>query len=69
MSYKVKLCPFLRTSVTIHNTIHDARVPHIGLNAIRDNDVVKTTFEPCIKEKCMAYNTLNNQCNMMNNTK
>lgn len=57
-----KLCPFLVEQVVIHNTIHDARVPHIGLNAIRDNDVIKTQFSPCKKELCMMYDVKSSQC-------
>ena len=57
-----KFCPYLVEQVVIHNTIHDARVPHIGLNAIRDNDVIKSQFLPCLKEHCMMYDNALCQC-------
>ena len=49
------VCPFSSSTCVTHNTIHDARVPHIGLNAIRDNDVIRSQFNKCIGCSCMAF--------------
>ena len=48
-------CPFSFSTQTIYNTIHDARVPPIGMNAIRDNDVVYSKFNKCTGCACMAF--------------
>ena len=48
-------CPFLIRQSTLYNTIHDARVPLIGMNALRDNDLVLSKFEQCIGCDCMAF--------------
>lgn len=48
-------CPFSFTTQTVCNTIHDARVPHIGMTAIRDNDVVNSKFNKCTGCNCMAF--------------
>lgn len=61
-----KLCPILRKTVIIHNTIHDARVPLIGVNAIRDNDIIISEFLPCVKKRCMLYNKDTGQCEYNN---
>ncbi|MBQ7295145.1 MAG: hypothetical protein IJW86_03005 [Clostridia bacterium] len=57
-----KLCPILHKTIIIHNTIHDARVPHIGVNAIRDNDVIVSEFLPCVKNRCMMFNNDTGKC-------
>ena len=57
-----KLCPILRKTIIVHNTIHDARVPHIGVNAIRNNDVIISEFLPCLQNKCMMFNTITGKC-------
>lgn len=64
-----KLCPILHKTIIIHNTIHDARVPHIGVNAIRDNDVIISEFLPCVKNRCMMYNDDTEKCLYAKNSK
>lgn len=55
-------CPFSLRTCTVHNTIHDARVPHIGINAIRDNDVVLADFNKCRGCRCMAFDAETISC-------
>jgi hypothetical protein len=57
-----KLCPYLIKQSVVHNTIQNARVSHIGINKYRDNEVIYSTFEPCIKEQCMMYDNKTGQC-------
>ena len=58
----IKLCPILKKMTIIHNTIHDARVPHIGINTFRDNDIVIQEFLPCIEEECMMFDITSRKC-------
>lgn len=55
-------CPFKTKNCEVHNTIHDARRPHIGLNQFADNDVTLTSFTPCDGTTCMAFDIKNCSC-------
>lgn len=59
---QTKLCPLLTHSIIVHNTSNDARVFPIGINALRDNDVIILDFLPCKQENCMMYDVNNDKC-------
>ena len=48
-------CPFSLRTITLHNEATDARVLQVGINELRDNDLVFSRFNPCRGCSCMAF--------------
>ena len=48
-------CPFSIRTMTLHNNATDARVLQFDINALRDNDLVFSRFNPCRGCFCMAF--------------
>ena len=59
---KTKYCPLLVKRVVVHNNFKDTRVGRMGINEFRDNEVILPEFLPCLKEDCMAYDSLTGTC-------
>lgn len=57
-----KLCPFLTKTVVLHNKASDSRVIQIGINAMRDNELIYSDFMPCIAEECMMFDENTRTC-------
>lgn len=57
------MCPFLTRTITLHNDINDIRTFPIGMNSFGNNDISYTSFLPCLKEKCIMFDEITQQCN------